>query len=345
MTNRACSLRVGAAPAVTAFAAMLSAGGAAAQPSSLPPPDPRATFHVLSENDSYTFIGPSSDKYYTNGVRLGWQSGEGNLPGFLRPVEAGLAALLGPANSRWGLGIGQNIYTPENTRLRNPDPRDRPYAGYLYANLTLDRRTWNTLDRFEVQAGVVGPSTFGRQAQDFVHDILGDRRPRGWRYELHDEPVFNINAERIWRAPLADLPGGFGVDALPHVGAMLGTVRISASAGARIRIGQRLEQDFGVPRIRPAIADAPAPVGDRFGWYLFAGASGSVVGRDLFLDGNTWRDSRSVDLRPFVGDLEGGAAVFWHGIRLSYSQVWRSKEFVGQRKEFSYGALSLAFAF
>ena len=345
MTIRACSIRVGAAPAAAALAALLSGGGAAAQPSSLPPPDPRAAVHVLSENDSYLLLGPPSDRYYTNGVRLGWQSAEGELPGFMQWLDNGLAGLLGPANSRWGLGIGQNIYTPQDIRPFNPDPRDRPYAGYLYGNLTLDRRTWTTLDRFEFQAGVVGPSSLGRQAQDFVHDILGDRRPHGWHYQLRDEPVFNVNAERIWRVPVASLPGAVGVDALPNVGAMLGTVRVSASAGARVRIGQGLERDFGVPRIRPAIADAPAPVGEGFGWYLFGGLGGSVVGRDLFLDGNTWRDSRSVDRRPFVGDLEAGAAVFWNNVRLSYTQVWRSKEFVGQRKEFTFGALSLSVAF
>lgn len=327
-----------------ATAALVAAPSSMAQPM-LPPPDPRGTFHVLSENDSYLLLGPASDRYYTNGVRFGWTSAEGNLPGFVAWLDNGLGALLGPANSRWGIGLGQNIYTPVDIRLREPDPRDRPYAGYLYANLTLDRRTWTTLDRFEFQAGVVGPSSLGRQSQDIVHQILGTRQARGWRYELHDEPVLNVNAERIWRFPVANLPGGLGVDALPNLGAMLGTVRVSASAGARVRIGQGLERDFGVPRIRPAIADAPAPVGEGFGWYLFGGVGGSVVGRDLFLDGNTYRDSRSADHRTFVGDVEVGAAVFWHNVRLSYTQVWRSKEFVAQSKEFTFGALSLSFAF
>ena len=65
----------------------------------------------------------------------------------------------------------------------------------------------------------------------------------------------------------------------------------------------------------------------------------------LFLDGNTWRDSRSVDHRPFVADFEVGAAVFWQNIRLSYTQVWRTKEFVSQRERFTFGSVSLAFSF
>jgi hypothetical protein len=329
------------AVALTVF--LSAAGVASAQ--GLPPPDPRAAFHLLTENDSFALFGHGTDRWYTNGFRFGWTSAEGNLPGFMAWVDGGLGNLLGPANSRWGLSIGQNIYTPADIRAFNPEPRDRPYAGYLYGSLTLDRRSWTTLDRFELQLGVVGPSSLGRQTQDVVHEILGTRQAHGWHYQLHDEPVFNLNAERTWRVPVAQLPGGLSFDTLPTLGVMAGTVRVSASAGARFRIGQGLERDFGVPRIRPAIADSPVPVGEGFGWYLFGGVGGYAVAHDIFLDGNTWRDSRHTDLRPFVGDLEAGAAIFWHNIRLSYTQVWRSKEFVAQPKAFTFGAFSLSFAF
>ena len=133
--------------------------------------------------------------------------------------------------------------------------------------------------------------------------------------------------------------------AVVDVDVELGTVRVAASAGARVRFGQGLDRDFGAPRIRPAIADAPAPVGEGFGWYVFGGVGGSVVGRDIFLDGNTWRDSRSVSRRTFVADFEVGAAVFWQNIRLSYTQVWRTKEFKGQDEAFNFGSVSLAFSF
>ena len=212
------------------------------------------------------------------------------------------------------------------------------------ARSALDRRTWRTLDRFELQLGVVGPASGARDTQSVVHRIIGDPVPQGWGRQLHNEPVFNLNAERIWRVPVAGT--GIGdVDVLPAAGAQLGTVRVAASAGARLRFGQGLERDFGAPRIRPTIADPPAPVGDGFGWYVFGGVGGYAVARDIFLDGNTWRDSRSVDRKPFVADFEVGAAVFWRNIRLSYTQVWRTKEFEDQSRIFTFGSVSLAFAF
>lgn len=331
-----------------AFTTVLAAGMAsaadrsAAQP--LPPLDPRGTASFVLENDSLNLFNETTDRWYTSGVRLGWSSAEGSLPRPLAALDSGLANLMGPANSRWRLDLGQNFFTPVEKRLENPDPRDRPYAGILYGTIGLDRRTWGTLDRFELQLGWVGPGSLARDTQSFVHRIIDDPVPEGWGRQIKNEPVFNINAERIWRVPLAETGFG-GVDVLPAAGAQLGTVRVAASAGARLRFGQGLERDFGTPRIRHTIADAPAPVGEGFGWYVFGGIGGFAVGRDITLDGNTWRDSRSVDRKPFVGDFEVGAAVFWRNTRLSYTQVWRTKEFDGQDERFTFGSVSLAFSF
>ena len=326
--------------AVTSSILLLLAGTGMAQ--ELPPPDRRGAVSIVSENDTYA---RRTDRWYTNGARFNWTSAEDSLPHPLAALDQALAELFGPARSRWGVALGQNMYTPVNKRRADPDPRDRPYAGYLYGEVSLDRRTQTTLDRFSLQLGVVGPSSLARPTQDVVHTLLGDRPARGWHYQIHDEPVFNLGYDRIWRAPLIGLPGGLGVDALPSVTLAAGTVQTYAGLGGRVRIGQGLDRDFGAPRIRPTIADTPAPVGEGFGWYLFAGAGGRAVARDLFLDGNTYRDSRSVHHRTFVGDLELGGAIFWQNVRLAYTQDFRSREYVGQKREHIFGALSLSVSF
>ena len=309
--------------------------------SALPPPDPRHSITLISENDSFA---ARTDRYYTNGIRLGYRSPEGALPAPFAVVDRALAGLLGPAQSAWGLSIGQNMYTPRDKARTNPDPRDRPYAGYLYGELTLDRRTTSTLDRVSLQLGMVGPSALAKESQDLVHSILGDRQARGWGRQLKDEPVFNLGWERNWRVPVANF-AGIGLDAVPTVGFAAGTVTVYGMAGARLRIGQGLDRDFGPARIRPAIADAPPPVGEGLGWYVFGGVGGRLVAHDMLITGNNWRDSRGVDHRPFVGDLEVGAALIWNGYRLSYTHVWRSKEFVGQRDGFRFGSIALSVAF
>lgn len=320
------------------------AAPAAAQPA-LPAADPRVALTLTTENDSYSFR--KGDRWYTNGIYLGFQSAEDRLPSPMAWLDGRLAELFGPARSRWGISVGQNLYTPIDIRRTVPDRQDRPYAGFLYTEISLDRRTATHLDRFSFQLGLVGPSALGEETQDFVHDVLGDRQARGWRYQIRDEVTFNFQGERTWRLPGGAMPAlGLETDVLPTASVALGTAAINAGLGARVRIGSGLENDFGPPRIRPTLGTTgSAPVGNAFGWYLFAGAGGRVVGRDITLNGNTYRDSASRDPRPFVGDLEAGGALVWRGARLSYTHVWRTKEFVSQAGTFQFGSINLTLMF
>ncbi len=68
-----------------------------------------------------------------------------------------------------------------------------------------------------------------------------------------------------------------------------------------------------------------------------------LVARDVFLDGNTWVDSPSVDKWPLVGEGTAGLALRWFGLRLAYTYVWRSEEFHGQDGHTEFGSLNLTY--
>jgi hypothetical protein len=57
---------------------------------------------------------------------------------------------------------------------------------------------------------------------------------------------------------------------------------------------------------------------------LFTGNEGRTVARNIFLDGKTFKDSRSVKKEPFVGDMLWGFALTWRAYRLSFTQVVRA---------------------
>src|SRR3546814_13149223 len=86
-----------------------------------------------------------------------------------------------------------------------------------------------------------------------------------------------------------------------------------------------------------------APRGEEgdFGWYVFAGAEGRAVARNIFLDGNTFQDSPSVDKEVLVGDLSAGVVMTFGDLRLSYVQVLRTKEFEGQDGVRLFGAFKI----
>ena len=322
------------------LAAVLTIAPAAAQQP--PAPDAAGTFSATFENDVF---GGGTDRYYSNGFLFSWRSPSAGLPAPLAELDRGLDRLFGPGQVRWGLSFGQNIYTPQDTERRNPDPRDRPYAGYLYGAATVAHSTGRAQTLAELQLGVVGPAALGEFVQNNYHALINVRPARGWDYQLKDEAAASLLLERRWRLPLGQL-GGIETEAIPVVTGVAGNVAVYAGAGALLRIGTGLDADWGPVRIRPALAGSGSFQPQRaFGWYAFAGLEGRAVARDIFLDGNTFRDSRSVERRPFVFDAQLGAAILWRGARLAYTQVLRTEEFYGQRGRQSFGSLSLSFRF
>src|SRR3546814_7476739 len=99
-------------------------------------------------------------------------------------------------------------------------------------------------------------------------------------------------------------------------------------AAVALRLGEDLPSDYGPPRLRPALpgSDYFRP-SDWFGWHLFVGAEGRLMVRNIFLDGNTFEDSHSVDKYPLVFDLQAGIEVdLGKRVRIAYTNLWRSRE-------------------
>jgi hypothetical protein len=81
-------------------------------------------------------------------------------------------------------------------------------------------------------------------------------------------------------------------------------------------------------------------------WYVFGSAAAKVVGHDETLQGSDFQTSRSVDPYRVVGTFEAGATVIWRGVRFSYTQVFQTNRFYGQRGSLhGFGSLSAAFTF
>ena len=118
--------------------------------------------------------------------------------------------------------------------------------------------------------------------------------------------------------------------------------------GATFRIGQGLNSDFGAPRIQPGLSGTDAYTQTRpFAWYVFAGADGQAIARDIFLDGNTFRSNGPhVSKKAFVGEFQAGLAVLYRGLRISYTQTWQTEQFNGQKAGlFNFGSLAVSAKF
>lgn len=79
--------------------------------------------------------------------------------------------------------------------------------------------------------------------------------------------------------------------------------------------------------------------------HAFAAATGRLVLRDIFLEGNTFRDSHSVDKEFLVGDFIVGVSLIFDSLKLSYAQVFRTKEFKGQDSGHHFGSVSISYTY
>jgi lipid A 3-O-deacylase len=344
-------------------ALLLSPFRAAADTPVVTDPKPRysdlfrsSAFTLVTENDKY-FAG--TDRHYTNGLKLSFL-GTTRLdesPDFIRGITKLIPSLRQDASRQLykvGVSLGQNIYTPGDTEAAIPDPADRPYAGWLYTSIDLQAKSVDgkTLRMVEIAFGVVGPAALGREFQNGFHDIIHVPHANGWDYQLENEPGLMISWERRHRLLRLDIAAAsdFSADFIGRYGASLGNIRTNIAGGVAARIGWRLPDDFGADLIRPSGGDeAPARATSV---YLFGSGEACAVARNIFLDGNTWEDSPSVDKRPIVADFSVGLVTRFpvklgtiRGMQLAYTQNYRTKEFYGQFKRDVFGSISVSVLF
>ncbi len=305
---------------------------------SQPAPSFAGSLGVVIENDVFS----GTDLNYTSGLRAGYVTDEGRGE---RLARALLRA--GPeARTRLGFAIGQSIYTPEDVGATAPLPDQHPYAGWLYSEISVLADRGDALDALTLNLGVVGPHAFGEEAQNSLHRWLRGSEAQGWANQLRDEPGLILSYDRIWR-PIAMSPGdGVSFDVTPHAGVSVGNVLTQAKVGLSFRFGEGLENDYGPPRIRPSVSSGG--YFDRkpgLTWYFFAGGEVRGVARNIVLDGNTFRDSLSVDKRPFAADAQGGFVVQVDRVQAAYTYVWRRREFETQDNPQKFGAISVSVIF
>jgi lipid A 3-O-deacylase len=328
-------------------------------PHAVADPD-NGTLSIQVENDY--FSPDNRDRHYTNGLRFDWlptPSAPGEEDWLERTAES-LPVGADDGIGRIGWSLGQSLFTPQDKKAYQPILTDRPYAGWLYAGLTLIKApkpdptvksSLTDIDTLELDLGVVGRAALGQFVQNTFHDtFFANEHVNGWHNQLKSEPGLLISYDHKWRALAQTNIWDLGADLTPTVGFDLGNVMIDAAAGGTIRIGRDLPSDYGPPRIRPGLSGSNfflsnADTGRDFGWYVFAGAEGRVVGHNIFLDGNTFATSQSVPKKTLVADFQAGVAIIVYGVRLTATEVIRTQEFYGQHGNDQFGAISASFNF
>lgn len=326
---------------------------AGAEPSE--PRDNRWTFSFYFENDLFA----DTDRFYTNGTKFTWMSPDLSefrdacqLPAKVYQLSQYLPFIHRAGVQRnVAFSFGQNLYTPQDIARSDLIEDERPYAAWLYLSAAFHNKTVNWLDTIEVSIGMVGPAALGEEVQNFVHKRRNIQTAEGWAHQIRNEPGINIIWERKFRYDLLGDGSGLGADVLAHVGGSVGNIFTYANSGGGIRFGWNLPRDFGAALIRAAgDSNAPAAADDiRFrrgaiSFHTFAAIDGRRVLRDITLDGNTFRDSHSIDREDWVGDFSLGAALIVGAWKISYAHTARSRTFKGGDRQI-FGSINVSLTY
>jgi hypothetical protein len=242
------------------------------------------SFELTSDNDAYDFWIPFAvrpDYEYSNGLRLAAElEGAPGWTGLAKDLApcARDGSEAAPADPEAGcvsttFEFGQRMYMPRNDSYV-ATRGERPYAGWLYVAATGRVVEGPVRHTYGIEVGVTGEPSLGRTVMETFHALTGFREVVGWQHQLGFEPgvVLRYGAEQR-----AELRAGEGriADVVADVGATLGNVHTGGQAGVRARVGYDLHHPWAARAARGTSV------------YLSAAASGQVVLRNLFLDGNT----------------------------------------------------------
>lgn len=245
-----------------------------------------------------------TDYYYTQGMRLEWRT----------PVLAHspLARVLLPASvpgQRFhSLVVNHAGYTPTGTAQDDIRYGDRPFAATLFAGerLIVEDHARGTRMTAQLDAGVIGPLAGGKQTQTEIHRSLGQRLPRGWNNQIHNDVILNYSYEV--RATIASTPWG---DAQSVTRLRLGTLYTDLGTGASVRVGRL---GSGSRSLRA---------------YGFLSADARGVGYNATLQGGVFNPDSPYTIAPSPIVLRGvaGAACHWRGFGAVLSNTWITREF------------------
>ncbi len=301
------------------------------------------------EIDNDVLARERTDRWYTNGVRLTRSvlppSAELDRPSVhvLALGKALLGASVKDESSMFGVHwmIGQTMYTPRDISRADPQPDDRPWAGWLYAGLAVDGtreggsllgRPGDFYQQTELKLGVIGRPSGADGLQRMVHDKwTGSTEPAGWHLQVRRRVGVQLAHLRVMRLGDSEKDRdrvGFHVGMSGHLGNLRNYVSLQAGVSLGWLEGRNpvfvisnegdlVIQDFGS---RAALS---RPV-------LFMNVSSTLVGSNRFIEGNTLYGPSNIELKRQVHAWQWGVSWAFGADkqwRLVYAQTARTPEF------------------
>ena len=316
------------------------------------------TVALWSENDAWVDV-PEAISNYSNGLQLTFSPAAPHEPcandcnghafrrfiDFMNIFEARDEATESEVRLRYGLS--HQYFTPDNTQITVIQPEDRPYASWLSTSIEIVNERlvsdMSSNDRYArssigMRIGIVGPAAQGEELQSWWHRVCSCSDPQGWDLQLENEPgfVYTLNHER--QLVRHDLSNSWSMDLIGTAEAAIGNVYTGAELAGTVRLGYNLSPRWQGKTMADIGYDVH-DIGVSPGFFLMAGLTGRYVAQDIFVDGNTWRDSHSVNRTPWVSDQLLGLGMYWKQLELRATMIRRTDQYSTQSATTWFGSV------
>ncbi|CAH0526453.1 lipid A deacylase LpxR family protein [Vibrio hippocampi] len=300
------------------------------------PSHAKSAISINMDNDWVT----GTDEDYTNGFAIRYGQNIDND----HPIRSALPhRFWSEPNShalKWGVEIGQKMWTPKTLGAATTLKNERPYAGLLYVDFSLTESTPKIAHSYSMLFGTTGERSYAENTQIHFHKLFDSVNSKGWDTQIEDKWVFAFSYKgdyKLYRSEQATRTAQHEISNSSRI--VAGNYRSELASGILWRWGNDLSNSFGSASINNEMPfDARMLNGNSSGLFLFSGLEARVRFNDITIDGDRPKDLPAVTLETWQATVVVGIAKYnqsWGG---SFSFAVKTNDYQQSQDSFAANA-------
>ena len=284
---------------------------------------------LVTDNDLY--VSSIRDRYYTSGIFINY-----------RYLSLKKKEHLEKRIFEWQLG--HEMFTPYVSTVPNIFFHDRPFAGYLYGGFNIKRIYKNQqIFSTSLRLGFIGPNAFGKELQEFIHNIYEFKNAVGWKHQIKNALALNFGAEYFKRIVKTE-KDYFDISWINR--ANFGTVYTNVTTGFYSRIGFKPLQSLANSiAFETNLNDNNTRFKREIESFIYIKPTLQYALYDATLQGSFLNTSSEVtkEIIPVVFNLELGILFTANRFNFGYSFLYNTKKSKDLRYDYGhkYGRISI----
>ena len=246
--------------------------------------------------------------------------------------------------ANWGMKLSQRMWTPDEIKIPEAQPFDRPYAGFLEFEQHSALYSTEISQKIWLAFGVMGPASGTEQLQGSIHKVIGASTPLGWQHQIENTPTGQLAYEidYLLLRHSAPFDSQWEVSTFNHN--TLSNVRSDINVGLTFRWGLNLEKTFG--RLSSHFGHVGNLIEDSKSQSLlfYTRLQTGYRFNDLTFDGNLPYESK-VEFNPKQASATTGLSYYFPGGSVTWSFNVYNKEYLTDSKNWhGYGLLQFSWS-